>query len=796
MPDFADRSPRILIIDDDPNWIKFIGSSAEALGHTWETASNLEEVEIAIKETEETGASFFAVTIDEKVMKSHGGTDLLRYIRSKCPHIACIVVSGSPADDAYQLLRLQVDPGLDAYISKSRFDTDTFAEAVASAIRHARSRENQEARMIESNNMALYEALFLFRNAMLSFILERLHSVYGSGWWETGVASALGEEAFHRLETQYERELAPAKAPSSEFYQMLGIVDFLPIIQRNWRKCFVSTFEEQNRNTVEVWFSQIIKVRNAVVHSRPVSDEDTWRALDTMSRLVRPVDNEVADRIIQIGKGLYTPETETNAVAQMDELIDALQHKDSSVRRVAVEALGKLRGARAIVALEAALDDDAASVRRAAAQALGDIEDPQVVFPLVWALDDKTVTVRKTAAKALVEIGDTQAVHLLIDLYPHVSEQWQTYVLVKLIPRLVEMGYPHQALTATQAVESGRRRAEILAVLASHLPEPLFGEALFIAKKIMSERYRVEALAALAPYLAGEALEEGLAVALAIENGWYRAQALVALAPHLAGEALEHGLSAALAIEEERSRAEALAALAPHLAGEALERRLAVAEALGRIGDERAVEPLLGLLEDRDRDVRQAAVAALGRIGDERALEPLLGLLEDRDRDVRQAAAEALGRIGDEVSVEQASGLIISDQATSGMVPSIEAFAVAQIEDHHTDTPIVANKEYILLAGILSSIPAFFAGEPVQLPDVDVVEIDIVVRAVGVKVLPHWVQRTRYFRGRDSGLLEFRLVPREVGQKRIQVEFYYQRHWLAQLKFEVEVAEAQQLIPA
>jgi len=73
---------------------------------------------------------------------------------------------------------------------------------------------------------------------------------------------------------------------------------------------------------------------------------------------------------------------------------------------------------------------------------------------------------------------------------------------------------------------------------------------------------------------------------------------------------------------------------------------------LGEIGDTRAVEPLIQVLEDKDRDVRLVAARVLGGMGDTRAVEPLIQLLEDEDRGVRMSAARALGRIGDKRAVE------------------------------------------------------------------------------------------------------------------------------------------------
>lgn len=79
------------------------------------------------------------------------------------------------------------------------------------------------------------------------------------------------------------------------------------------------------------------------------------------------------------------------------------------------------------------------------------------------------------------------------------------------------------------------------------------------------------------------------------------------------------------------------------------------AEALGKIGDARAVEPLIQALKGKEYDVREAAAAALGMIGDARAVEPLVQALKDNsnfcDR-VLKEAAEALGMIGDARAVE------------------------------------------------------------------------------------------------------------------------------------------------
>ena len=74
--------------------------------------------------------------------------------------------------------------------------------------------------------------------------------------------------------------------------------------------------------------------------------------------------------------------------------------------------------------------------------------------------------------------------------------------------------------------------------------------------------------------------------------------------------------------------------------------RHTVAQALGRLGANRAVGPLVNALRDEEPAVRQAAARTLGQLGDA-ALEALLPLLGDADPSVRQVAAQALGSLGD-----------------------------------------------------------------------------------------------------------------------------------------------------
>jgi len=76
--------------------------------------------------------------------------------------------------------------------------------------------------------------------------------------------------------------------------------------------------------------------------------------------------------------------------------------------------------------------------------------------------------------------------------------------------------------------------------------------------------------------------------------------------------------------------------------------KLAAIEALGQIGDLRAVDPLLKSLESKDKWVRRAAAKALEEMEDKAIIQPLMRhlLLENEDdAEVRRSAAKALARM-------------------------------------------------------------------------------------------------------------------------------------------------------
>jgi len=142
--------------------------------------------------------------------------------------------------------------------------------------------------------------------------------------------------------------------------------------------------------------------------------------------------------------------------------------------------------------------------------------------------------------------------------------------------------------------------------------------------------------------------------------------------------------------------------------------RHGAAEALGKIGDARAVDPLIALLEktegeaqperprtvyypgvgaasaapsEPDPDVRSTAVTALAKIKDARVVPALIARLKDRDANVRLAAATALGELDHPDMLE---ALIGGLKDSSYHVRRVAAQALGKRRDPGAVEPLIA----------------------------------------------------------------------------------------------------------
>ena len=102
-------------------------------------------------------------------------------------------------------------------------------------------------------------------------------------------------------------------------------------------------------------------------------------------------------------------------------------------------------------------------------------------------------------------------------------------------------------------------------------------------------------------------------------------------------------------------------------------------------GEQRKASRLIRVLKHKNNDIRHAAVEALGNIGDPRATEPLIKVLNAGGPvSLRRAEAEALGKIGD----KRATIPLIQHLSIEGMGRQVIA-ALGKIDDARSIEPLV-----------------------------------------------------------------------------------------------------------
>jgi len=113
--------------------------------------------------------------------------------------------------------------------------------------------------------------------------------------------------------------------------------------------------------------------------------------------------------------------------------------------------------------------------------------------------------------------------------------------------------------------------------------------------------------------------------------------------------------------------------------------RLAAAESLGRLGDGQAVNPLINIVQDEQEPsqyLKESAIKALGMLGDIRALEPLLDMfdgqkgLKSKFNFLKEQIIEAIGRLGSNENRALKTLLeALNDEASGIRLSAVESLA-------------------------------------------------------------------------------------------------------------------------
>jgi cellulose synthase operon protein C len=323
-------------------------------------------------------------------------------------------------------------------------------------------------------------------------------------------------------------------------------------------------------------------------------------------------------------------------------LLGRLDDPVPEVRREIVSALGRLRDRRAVVPLLAKALDPAGPVRRAAARALGELGDPRAVSALVLVLRDTDETVRVAALDAIGRLGDASATSSVIAVLDDASPQARAAAL----GALARLGTPEAQ--AALVARLGRDTNEIEPVLRA-VEHAGIGVVPALRRCIETQN--------------GLAAADGCARALGV-----------------LGDASDvERIRAAL----ERGAVSAAAGLA----------------ALGALGNNAALPPVLERLADSDPLVRVQAIFALDELldpaePDGRAVDPLLSAFRARTATAaeRVALVRLLGRTGAPRAAPALAA--VAREATAPALASAALSALGDLGPGRFDDVLLAGLEH------------------------------------------------------------------------------------------------------
>jgi HEAT repeat protein len=371
-----------------------------------------------------------------------------------------------------------------------------------------------------------------------------------------------------------------------------------------------------------------------------------------------------------------------------DVLISLLDCDSAAIQNAVVETLGESKTANSVLTMSEAILDPQRSLNAKIllAKALGNTNDRDAIEPLIKILEVDDPGLRESAKKSLEKITKLSSGNDAVWWNEwwalnktKTREQWLEDIVVKqeehekqleskIGQMKLEMAQKSIRLLETrpdkidpkpliEAIKSDYPEVKIFAAKELiKLKDPSVVDVLIQAISDTSEEVRIEAIQALGE-IGDERAVEPLIDAMDDESLVVRektAKSLGKLGKHEAGDALISSL----------------------INNSDLSIVCATIEALGQIGDTRAVDPLLVFLTHKEPNIRECTAAALGKLRDSRAVDSLVVALNDEQERVRWYAADSLGKIGNPICIDSLIKLL-SD--TSARVRESAVTALGQI---------------------------------------------------------------------------------------------------------------------
>ena len=156
------------------------------------------------------------------------------------------------------------------------------------------------------NHRRVTEGLHVLTGVLAPYVARELRAKLADEWWPRGVFDVLFE---------HQRRDLPAAGEDDALIARLDPARCLLLMDLHWNDLFRRKLSREHRT----WIKELIATRNKWAHAGLVdmADEDAWRALDTMTRLVEQMDAEATERLRALARivryGTEGPSTSVGA---------------------------------------------------------------------------------------------------------------------------------------------------------------------------------------------------------------------------------------------------------------------------------------------------------------------------------------------------------------------------------------------------------------------------------------------------------------------------------------------------
>ena len=159
-----------------------------------------------------------------------------------------------------------------------------------------------------ANYQRVTEGLQNLTAVLAPYVARELRAHFSDEWWSRGVLDVLYEN---------QRRNLPSDGEDEELIARLDPARCLLLMDLRWNDLFRHKLSREHRT----WIKELMGTRNKWAHAGLVdmADEDAWRALDTMTRLIEQIDAEATERLRTLARTVrYGTEGPSTSVGDVE----------------------------------------------------------------------------------------------------------------------------------------------------------------------------------------------------------------------------------------------------------------------------------------------------------------------------------------------------------------------------------------------------------------------------------------------------------------------------------------------